>query len=513
MVSIVHQTKTPPHFFNNYVSHKTRYQYLIRMISSKELFLPFPYQTNCYSYDQNSDKSQEHCILNQMKKLEFDNCKCNRKWFYKSLNDTRNERICANNECRIQFNVNKMQSKCRKNCYNEYYNNRIEIEKRTDDKEFERIIIQLVKKRDKELIYIHLPKTSLIQYLGSIGGLISLWFGYSLYDITSKLLSKFFNSSHFRCNKFNLNFRLEKICRNTFLIIFFGLLLYQIFEEIKSYTKYETVFRTSLRPQIYLPHIKVFNSLYDRNIEGLKRIYPEFVDEVKKLNRRELLKHEIREFMMDLSLKYWTKLLEDNKYTEFMELLNPEKLIISCNFVINGQSIDCGKIIYRIVFIGINHICELGSISVQTNESYKNFLLEKGIEKDLEKISIELMRFDLNAIIMQSTDCQFLDDNNFETNVYYSSYSVNRLNKYDFRCEETGAEHSVLNANDCLNDCLLYLSNKTYGCIAINVYDINLDMNLLVARHNIAAKISRDIISPTKCRSSKISRDIISPDI
>ncbi len=35
----------------------------------------------------------------------------------------------------------------------------------------------------------------------------------------------------------------------------------------------------------------------------------------------------------------------------------------------------------------------------------------------------------------------------------------------------------------------------------------------LVARHNIAAKISRDIISPTKCRSSKISRDILSPDI
>jgi hypothetical protein len=34
-----------------------------------------------------------------------------------------------------------------------------------------------------------------------------------------------------------------------------------------------------------------------------------------------------------------------------------------------------------------------------------------------------------------------------------------------------------------------------------------------VARHNIAEKISRDIILPTKCRSSRISRDIISPDI
>jgi hypothetical protein len=86
-------------------------------------------------------------------------------------------------------------------------------------------------------------------------------------------------------------------------------------------------------------------------------------------------------------------------------------------------------------------------------------------------------------------DSQFLDDKNFETHVYYSSYSVNRLNKYDFRCQESGTENSVLNANDCLNDCLLYLSNKTYGCIAIHVYnmDINLDMNLLDKGYRICS--------------------------
>jgi hypothetical protein len=53
MMSIVHQTKTPPHLFKNYMTHKTRYIYSSVLFSSKERLLPFPYQTKCDSYDQN----------------------------------------------------------------------------------------------------------------------------------------------------------------------------------------------------------------------------------------------------------------------------------------------------------------------------------------------------------------------------------------------------------------------------------------------------------------------------
>jgi hypothetical protein len=95
MRSIIHQTKTPPHLFEGQVSHKVGYVYFSYLFSSKERLLPFPYQTNCDSYGQNPQKSREHCILDHMKILEYDFCECNRKWFYKSLNDSQVERICS----------------------------------------------------------------------------------------------------------------------------------------------------------------------------------------------------------------------------------------------------------------------------------------------------------------------------------------------------------------------------------------------------------------------------------
>jgi hypothetical protein len=182
-----------------------------------------------------------------------DICKCNTKWFYKSLNDTQIERICAKNECRVEFNENQLNSKCRKSCYNEYYNNRIIAEKRFDDNFVKLIQIIFIKAGEKELLYIHLPKMDSIQYLSSIGGLISFWFGYSLYNIASILLSKLFNSSCIRSNVCKLNCRhfqrLEKICVNVFLIIFFCLLSYKIFEQIVNYTKYETIYKTQIHRQ------------------------------------------------------------------------------------------------------------------------------------------------------------------------------------------------------------------------------------------------------------------------
>ncbi len=249
------------------------------IFSSKERLLPFPYQTNCEFYDHSPYKSREHCILDHMKRLEYNNCKCNRKWFYKSLNITQVETICAKNECRVEFNENQLNSKCRKNCYNEY--NRIVAEKIFDNSR-KWIQIFLTKVEEKELLYIHLPKMDFIQYLSSIGGLISFWFGYSFYNIASILLSKLFNSSCMRYNIYKLNChfqRLEKFFVKVFLIIFFCLLSYQIFEQIVKYTKYETIYKTKIHQQMNLPNIVISNRLRSRNIEGLIKIYPELGEE------------------------------------------------------------------------------------------------------------------------------------------------------------------------------------------------------------------------------------------
>jgi hypothetical protein len=63
--------------------------YLCHTFSTREQLLPFPYQTNYYNHETDSSrhKSQEHCILDYMKNLEYNECKCNRKWFHNRLNE------------------------------------------------------------------------------------------------------------------------------------------------------------------------------------------------------------------------------------------------------------------------------------------------------------------------------------------------------------------------------------------------------------------------------------------
>ncbi len=126
MRAIIHQTKTPPHSFGERFVQKTKRYYVMNFQPTKEQLLPFPYQTNCYSYDRNSidtnaHKSREYCILDYMQKLEYEKYKCNRKWFYSSFANFKDSshRFCQTNNCSVQYNGNILNQKYRRNCYNE----------------------------------------------------------------------------------------------------------------------------------------------------------------------------------------------------------------------------------------------------------------------------------------------------------------------------------------------------------------------------------------------------------
>ncbi len=196
--------------------------------------------------------------------------------------------------------------------------------------------------------------------------------------------------------------------------------------------------------------------------------------------KRISLEYRIKQEIEKLGLKYWRKLLEDNKLKEFMDLLNSTKFLKSCNFVIKGNSIDCPQIIYRIVFSseGITNIYEMGLILGKLNQSYKNTLLEEDIGRNLDKITIELTRFHniINNVIIHLNEDFFVDDNNFETELYYSSYSVHKLSNSLFRCDETNTEFSILQ-KDRINDCLLFLNNQTYGCLASKPMKLYIEVN------------------------------------
>jgi len=110
-------------------------------------------------------------------------------------------------------------------------------------------------------------------------------------------------------------------------------------------------------------------------------------------------------------------------------------------------------------------------------DNQKDFLFNKDIERNLEKITIELMRIETNLIAMESHKSLFLDDRNFDTNVYYFSYSTNKLSNSEHKCQKTKTENSIFDTNDCLNECLLYLNNQTFGCLVLKYIEIKVDFN------------------------------------
>ncbi len=110
---------------------------------------------------------------------------------------------------------------------------------------------------------------------------------------------------------------------------------------------------------------------------------------------------------------------------------------------------------------------------------------------DLDKITIGLKRLEYNFVYINSNEAAFVDDRNFETDVYYSSYSVHRLSSSRFRCEETYTENLILQRSR-INDCLLFLINQTYGCLALKTMRLTFNVNkhLLNGGHRICANIS-----------------------
>jgi hypothetical protein len=335
--TVFHQTKTLPHFFRDYFIHKTKNIFSVKLISTKEQLLPFPYQTNCDPYEQNSlkpnaYKSREHCILDQMKRLEYEKCKCYRKWFYESLIETKHQNICLKNNCSVEFNQNILFKKCRPNCYNEYYNNRILMQAAIPSFANKMTVIYICKIEEKELFYIHLPKMDFIQYLSSFGGLISLWFGYSVYQISIMIFeTKFVDKFLTICARYWPT--IGRIFKKFIVLIILVLMSYQVFEVIYSYYNFETIFKSEISQKIYLPKIRIYKYLDYNEFKSLVKIYPEMKDKIigsKNLSNDESKQKEIT----NLYTIFLKKMLEELKHKEFLNILKQNDLIKSCYIVI-----------------------------------------------------------------------------------------------------------------------------------------------------------------------------------
>jgi hypothetical protein len=283
---LIHRTRTPPHFSEDRIEI-SKYTYnLIDYSSIYTNLLPFPYSTDCYKYTNEEKsvlnfKSKEDCIVKHLERKEFAKCGCNKRWSYREFGDKYFSNKCPEStECQLDANseVRLLEKVCKNNCYNEYFMdkfykpvfNEYYLKEGADDTLF------IVKKsKNYEITFNYLPKMNLVEFLCSVGGLVSMWFGISVYDIALIFMNKFKERIiHFvLLTKFEklilivvnieefIYSKCKKIFRKITIIVFSILMFRQIIQVINSYYSYEIVTRFEVQKIKVLPHIR-FNMTF-----------------------------------------------------------------------------------------------------------------------------------------------------------------------------------------------------------------------------------------------------------
>ena len=191
-------------------------RYDVTFSKSKIIKLPKPYSTSCHDYkNDKNDKSYHHCVRRCLIGKFLKKYKCIVHWMDFILNDEFMEKKLCNNE--LFLNKSKIYKKRRKEqariysnwlsqckneiclpeCIQEIYTCNI---KDVTDSHFgtsfslfndtthttdinDTIIINILSGNTDVYTYIHHPKMTINDLLSKIGGLISLWFGFSFYSV------------------------------------------------------------------------------------------------------------------------------------------------------------------------------------------------------------------------------------------------------------------------------------------------------------------------------------------
>lgn len=174
--------------------------------------LPKPYKPYCYEYtDDDDDKSYFDCALQCVHQKMFNKYNCSFSGMDLIWNDKMTDlKLCSRKVIKQLENFdNHLLDKviyqckfelCSPDCINEIYN--YKVKDVTDLPSFydegidnDTIIIKLLPQDQDEFTYIHQPKISFNDLLSKLGGILSLWVGFSFYSIyarTESIIKKYF---------------------------------------------------------------------------------------------------------------------------------------------------------------------------------------------------------------------------------------------------------------------------------------------------------------------------------
>jgi hypothetical protein len=513
--ALIHQSATPPHFNRDKVEFEKSAVNLISYSSIESNLLPFPYETDCYDYKREEKsliryKSREDCIVKHLERRELSECDCNKKWSYRDLRFGNISNKCPKTvRCHLNLKLEtKLLDKiCKKNCLNHYFFNIINSMKLVKGMKFKMTYFVPIKTKTNEIIFSHLPKMNLVEYFCSIGGLISMWFGISVYDLllifvreTKKRILYLPTIIGFKIkNSMNLKFvgftqyNYNKIFSRITILLFSVLMFYQSTTIFLQYLDYEIVTRFEVQEIKSIPTILIsINSSKTLSVaKELIKIYPE----LKRFSPSSLAKSRNLE-------KFKRKLLSENKWNDFQRIVGSEKIIKTCHLMIDNKEINFSKIDSGIY--NSNHI--LG---------FFNYLNFSSIDKNkIDRITISLFNRDGYRVILEKSSINeyyFEVNNDFIYKLTFWSFLTQKLSLYDQKCisEESVKDFSDAYFEFCKHDTYLEIANETYGCFpTLGIYtylerDIirnghKLCNNSYVADSNFKTKV--DKISKTKCK-------------
>ncbi len=504
--AFIHHSINPPHLSRDTIEIGNYDEVQVYYSSKKEHLLPYPYETNCFDYRKNSNDfiSKEDCIVKYFQRKEFDKCGCNRNWLYYDYRNIADVKICTNSdkcEFKLKYNELLMNKICSENCYNRYFDYRLDrVNKSGNPYALKKKTFSASKRLGNEILVTHLPKMNFVDYLCSIGGLFSMWFGISLFHLLLFIEEKlnYCVENYFRFNQLIIDLRirlvqyierikLKKLFKLLIIILYSTAMLYQISDTIQSYLKFDKVTRFEINHKQFNPRILLLippvSEVFKFN--KLKRIFPEIrrdndYIEIMKINDIKERNDEITTIIF----KYLEKLINELRFKEFLDITYGENIIKSCKVFKSKQSFNCSEPKYGI-FKYNNKIVSLTfaiTFENKTNSLYENNVCFAG---SLDKIELELKETQSTTIFLGSCKSSLqnneviLINKNKKTEIGFTSYTRKRLSIHKVKClEENNQNLKNYSYENCVIDCFYRNLNQTYGCLPIVNYCLHLDFEM-----------------------------------
>jgi hypothetical protein len=197
--ALIHQSGTPPHFTGNKIEIINSSVNMIDISSIITKLLPFPHSTDCYDYRRevklvNSYNSREECVVKHLERKEFAKCGCNKRWSYWTFGKRNFSHICPESvKCDFdsKIEMKSLEKICKNNCYNEHYlDQEILIKYFHSFKILDIKSLRHLKSLKYEIVFTYLAKMNFVEYLCYVGGLVSMWFGISVFDLALILVNE-----------------------------------------------------------------------------------------------------------------------------------------------------------------------------------------------------------------------------------------------------------------------------------------------------------------------------------